>query len=202
MVQVLIRNLHEDRARLGEQITRQQQTVAQIGEVRVQPQLPGIPVSLDHLRLAGQGLVVVVADVALADERLKIGAELHAVGRIDVDHLHLPAEILVVQQRVHHHQRITEDHAVLPAVGVFVGLHQLFGEGTVGVAEEAEEVELLVSLVAGDAVENRLGGETLMNEEGEGRHLEGEAFGLAGPVEKGALQRFELADCVGQAVNA
>ena len=57
-----------------------EQTVPHVGQVRVEAQLPGVAVGLDHLRLAGQVLVVVVFDVALADEGLEVGAEFTPYG--------------------------------------------------------------------------------------------------------------------------
>ena len=60
--------------------------------------------AFDHLGLASQVLVRSVLDVALAHERLKIRAEFDSIWRVDVDHLHLPAEALVLEQAVHHDQ--------------------------------------------------------------------------------------------------
>jgi hypothetical protein len=45
---------------------------------------------------------------------------MHAVGRVDVDHLHLPAQTFLFQQRVHDQQRIAGDEAVFPAEGFLV----------------------------------------------------------------------------------
>ena len=68
----------------------------------MQPQLPRIPVRLHHLRLSREIRIIPILHVPLPHERLEIAPELHAVRRIDVDHLHLPAHPLVLQQRVHH----------------------------------------------------------------------------------------------------
>ena len=43
-----------------------------------------------------------MGQLALVDEGLKVAVSLQSIGRIHVDHLHLPAESLVMQQRIHH----------------------------------------------------------------------------------------------------
>ena len=57
------------------------------------PSVPGVAVGLDHLRLAGEVLLLVL-HVALADLGLEVAGELDAVGRVDVDHLDLAGEVL------------------------------------------------------------------------------------------------------------
>ena len=121
MLQILIRNLHKHTPRLAQQLLRQQQPVAQVGQVGVNPQLPGVAESLDHLRFLGQVLVLAILDDARADEWLEVGAVLDAVGGGDVDHLHLPGHALLLQQRVHHQQRIAGHQPVGPAALVAVG---------------------------------------------------------------------------------
>ena len=98
MMQILIRDLHKDAATFGQQLARQQQPIAQVAQVGVQAQLPGVAIGLDHLRLADHLGVLAVLDIALAHEGLKVGAKFHPIGRVDVDHLHLTAEPFVLQQ--------------------------------------------------------------------------------------------------------
>ena len=100
----------------------------------MQAQFPCIPVRLDHFRLAGYVFVIVVSDVPFPNKRLEVGPEFHAVGRVHIDHLHLPAEPFIVQQRIHDHERIAEDHPVHPLVGVFIRFQHLIGDGMPGVA--------------------------------------------------------------------
>ena len=151
----------------------------------MQPKLPGIPIGLDHLRLAGHGVVVPVLDVAPAHEGLEVGAEFHAIGWVHVDHLHLAAQLLVGQERIHHHQGVAQDQPVAPAAGVLVGIEQLLVQGSVLLAEEAEQVQLAARPVALDGLEDGLGGQPLVHEQRQGRHLEAEPLGLAGPVQEG-----------------
>ena len=61
-------------------------------------QFPRIAERLDHFRFLRQVFVLAVFDVALVDEGLEVGAVADAVGRIDVDHLHLPGHALLLQQ--------------------------------------------------------------------------------------------------------
>src|SRR5262245_46464671 len=49
---ILLSNLHKEASTLGQQIARHDQSIAQIGEVGVNPQLPRVAERLDHLRLA------------------------------------------------------------------------------------------------------------------------------------------------------
>ena len=104
MMNVLITYLHKYTTARRQQIARYQQPIAQIRQIRVQSQLPGIPIRLHHLRLTRHVRVVVVCHIPLAHERLEIRPEFHPVRRVDVDHLYLPTQPLEPQQRVHHHQ--------------------------------------------------------------------------------------------------
>ena len=87
------------------------------------PRCRGTPGSVSGS--GGQVFILAVLHVALVDERLEVGAVLDAVGRVDVDHLHLAGHALLFQQRVHHQQAVARDQAVGPAVGVLVELDRL-----------------------------------------------------------------------------
>jgi hypothetical protein len=128
-----------------------------------------------------------VTHVALAHEGLEIRAEPHPIRRVEVDHLHLPAQTLVVQQRVHHHQRIAEDHPVDPLVAILVGLEHLVGDRAAGIAEQVQP-ELRVELVTLERLDDALGREPLMHEQRQRGHIEGEPLRLARPVEKWRAQ--------------
>ena len=82
---VLIADLHEDAAGLGEQVAGDDEPVAQVGQVGVDAELPGVAEGRDLLRLAGGVLGLAVLHVALAGAHLPVGAELDAVGRVEVD---------------------------------------------------------------------------------------------------------------------
>ena len=101
-----------------------------------------------------------------------------------------------MQERVHHHERVAEDETVHPLVGVLVGAERLVGDGVLRVAEQLEHGLLLVALVAGQRLDDGLGGQALVDEERQRRHVEGQPFGLARPVEEWARQTAELLDGV------
>ena len=114
---VLVADLDEARARLGQQLARDEQPVAQVGQVGVDPEFPGVAERLDLLGLARSVLELAVLDVAIARGHLPVRAELDAVGRVDVDHLDLAAQLLPLGERRHHLKGVAEDHPVRP-VGV------------------------------------------------------------------------------------
>jgi len=115
---VLVADLNEDATGLGKKFATKQKAIAEIGEVRVNPQLPRIPKRLDHFGLLRQVRIAAVLHVALADEGLEVAAVLDAVGRVDVDHLHLPGQALLDQQAV------AGDQPVGPALVVAVEVHR------------------------------------------------------------------------------
>ncbi len=134
----------------------------------MQPEFPRVAVGLDHLGLAGHVRVVVVSDIALAHERLEVGAELHPVWRVHVDHLHLAAEALVVQQRVHDDEGVAEDQPIDPRIPVLVGPEHLIRYGTLWIAEQLEHAELWVRrflAVRFQRLDDRLGAEPLVHEQ-------------------------------------
>ncbi len=149
----------------------------------MQAQFPSVAVGLHHFGLARQIVVGAVRHVALAHEGLEIAAELHAIGRVDVDHLHLAGHVLVLQKRVHHHQTITQNHAVEPAVGVFIGLEQLLGHVAVRVSKKVQ-CHLPAGLETLEAFQNGLGRQALVDEQGQRRHFEAQPLSLAGPFQK------------------
>jgi len=189
VVQVFVADLHEHASARMEQFASEQQAIAEIRQVRVQSEFPRVPVGLDHLGLTRQVRVVVVLHIAFADERLEIRAELHAVGRVDVDHLHLAAEPLVLEQRVHDDERVAEDEPILPLVLVLVRLEHLVRDRVLRVGEQVEHRQLLFARVGLKRFEDRLRREAFVNEEGQRRNLERLALGLARPVQERARQR-------------
>ena len=73
-------------------------------------------------------VVIAVLDIPFSDKGLEVRSEFHAVGRVHVDHLDLAAHALVMEQRVHHHQGVSQDHSVDPLVPVHIGLEHLVGD--------------------------------------------------------------------------
>jgi hypothetical protein len=83
-------------------------------------QFPGVAEGLDDFRLAGETGVIAILDVAVANADLPVGVVFDAVGRVDVDHLHLPLHAFPLQQAAHHQQAVALDQAVGPLVGLLV----------------------------------------------------------------------------------
>ena len=100
------------------------QSVAQVGEIGVDAERPGVAVRPDHLRLAGEVLPAVL-HVALAELGLEVRREPDAVRRVDVDHLDLAGEILPPGEAGHDLERVAQDHAVRPVDVVPIELHRL-----------------------------------------------------------------------------
>ena len=86
---VLITDLHEDGAGLGEQIACDGKAITQVGEVAVDAVAPGVPKRLHLLRLSGDVGGPAVLDVAAGGGPLEVAVELDAVGRVEVDALNL-----------------------------------------------------------------------------------------------------------------
>ena len=84
------------RARLGEQIARNGEPVSQVCEVRVDAEFPRVAKCLDLLDLAGSVLKFAVLNVSLVRGYLPVRAKLDAVWWINVDHLDLAAEVLLL----------------------------------------------------------------------------------------------------------
>ena len=143
-------------------------------------------------------VVVVVPHIPAAHKGLEVRAEADAIGRVHIDHLHLFAQALVMQQRVHHHQRIAQHQAVLP-IAPGVGAQHLFVNGALRVAEH---IALRgIPAVAAEGLQYGLGGEPLVDEEGQGGDIEREPLGPPGPVEKGLAEVLQLAHGVLQAAH-
>ena len=89
---VFVADLHEDGAGVGQQISGHGEAVAQVGQVGVNAVAPGVAEGLDLLGFAGDVVAVAVAHVAAGGGPLEVGVELDAVGRVDVDALHLATQ--------------------------------------------------------------------------------------------------------------
>jgi len=134
---VLISDLDEDGAGVGQQVARDFEPISEIAEVGVHAVAPGVAEGLDLLRLARDVLAPAVAHIAAGRRPLEVGVELDSVGRVEVDALHLSAQTLALGQRGHRLQAVAQDHAVRPVRLVSVELGPLGARGqTVEVGEE------------------------------------------------------------------
>ena len=134
---IFIADLHEDGAGIGEEIAGDGEAVAEIGEVAVDAVAPGVAEGFDLLRLAGDVVGVAVLHVAAGGGPLEVAVELDAVGRVEVDALHLAAQALALGQAGHDLEGVAEDHAVGPVLVVLIelGLVHALGDA-VEVGEE------------------------------------------------------------------
>jgi hypothetical protein len=117
------------------------EAVAQVGEVAVDAVAPGVAEGFDLLRLAGDVVGVAVLHVAAGRGPLEVAVELDAVGRVEVDALHLAAQALALGEARHHLQGVAEDHAVRPVLVVLVEL------GLVHALRDAVEVGEEVAVI-------------------------------------------------------
>ena len=88
-VDILVSDLHEARAALGQQFPRHHQTVAQVRQVGMDAVAPGVAEGFHLLGLAGQMLQFAVLHVARGGGPLEVRVELDAIRRVDINRLHL-----------------------------------------------------------------------------------------------------------------
>ena len=149
---IFVPYLYEDRSALRQQIAGHSQTVAQVGEVGVDAVAPSVTKCFDLLRFAGDVVGLAVAYVTAGGGPLEVGVEFDAVGRVDVDALHLAAQSLALGERGHDLEAVAEDHAVGPVGVVLVELgFGVLGGQAVEVGEEIGEtgLDVLVLCAAG-----------------------------------------------------
>jgi hypothetical protein len=139
-MKVFVGDLDEAGAGFVEEIAGEEEAVAEIGEVGVDAEFPGVAEGTDHFGFLGEVFVLAVLDVATIDEGLEIGAVPDAVGRVNVDHLYLASHAFFFEEGVHDEERIAGDEAIGPSVGVAVEVHG-FAEGRIFLAG-FEEVAL------------------------------------------------------------
>ena len=104
------------------------------------PIAPGVAKRLHLLRLARDVVDLAVLHIAAGRAPLEVAVELDAVGRVEVDALHLATQALALGEAGHHLQGVAEDHAVRPVLVVLVevGLVHALGDAV----EVGEEIEL------------------------------------------------------------
>ena len=103
---ILIADLDEDAAAFGEEVARDCEAVAEVGEVGMDAEFPGVAEGADLFGLARGILGLAVLHVALAGADLPVGAEFDAVGRANVNHLDLAFKPFLFSQRCHHKEGI------------------------------------------------------------------------------------------------
>ena len=109
-------------------------------------EFPGVAERTDLLGLARRVLDLPVLHVALARRDLPVRPELDAVRRVEVDHLHLALERLLLGEARHDEQRVAEDHPVRPVLVPPVEVHLLVELGIAQPVEVVEERELRLLL--------------------------------------------------------
>ena len=145
-------------------------------------QFPGVAEGFDHFRLGGQVLVLAVRYLSLVREGLEVGAVLDAVGRVDVDHLHLAAHALLLEEAVHHQQAVARDQAVAPVVGVPVELDGLAQRRVLfGLLEQRPLARVGVGLAY--RLDDAARVDPLVYVQRDGGNLEIVALGLLGPAQ-------------------
>ena len=171
---VLIPNLHKDRSTLTQQIPRNRQPIPQIRQIRVNPVPPRIPERLHLLRLAADVFGFAVLHVPARRRPLEVRVELDAVGRVEVDALHLAAQPLALGERRHHLQAVAEDHPVRPVGVVLIELGAgVFARQAVEIGEQVdleprlarEPLRLRRLAVSQQVVDQRLRMHLLLDEE-------------------------------------
>ena len=71
---------------------------------------------------------------------LPVGVELDAVGRVEIDALHLAVQALALGEARHHLKAVAQDHAVRPVLVVLVELGALLRRQAVEVGEQVGRV--------------------------------------------------------------
>ena len=182
---VFISDLHEDRTAFREQVPRHDQAIPQVRQVGVNAVAPSVTEGLDLFRFAGDVGGVAVFDVPAGGGPLEVGVELDAVGRVDVDTLHLATQSFALGEGGHHLQTVAEDHAIGPVGVVLVELGAgVFIRQPIEIGKEVElETRLVGDLirlhflaVASQVVDQHLGVDLLLDEER--RRLRNEVGGV------------------------
>ena len=144
-------------------------------------ELPRVAEGADGLRLLREVVVAAVLHVALVDEGLEVGAVADAVGRVDVDHLHLAGHAFFFQQAVHDQQAVSGNEPVGPVVFVLVELNGL-ADGRI-LLRRGEQRELWLAVLLPYRFDDAARVDAFMYVQGNRRHLKGRVFGLPRPLQ-------------------
>ena len=167
------------------------------------PQFPRIAERLDHLGFLRQVGIGTVLHVALVDERLEVAAVLDSIGRVDVDHLHLPGHAFLDQQAVHHQQAVAGDQPVAPALVVAIEVDRVAQRQALERRFEQARLYAATNLVLARPVVPCLAhrGEDahrvrpLVHVQADRVDLEAGALGLARPLQVRRALAFQLFQC-------
>jgi hypothetical protein len=188
---VFVGDLDETGAGFVEKVTGKEEAVAEIGEVGVDAEFPGVAEGADHFWFLGEVFVFAIFNVAAIDEGLEIGAVADAVGRIDVNHLDLASEAFFFEEGVHDEERIAGDEPIGPAMGVAIKIDS-FAERRIffaGFEErrlerrrlEAGGTKWAGAVALADGFDDGARVNALVDVEGDGGNFEGGVFFFAGP---------------------
>lgn len=155
-MQVFVRDLYKYGTGVSEKLASEKQPLLEVGEVTMDAKRPSVAVGADHFRLAAN-VCICRANCLVAHLILPIRRKFDAVGRIEVDHLHLARQPLAATEGTHHLQAVAEDEAVGPIDIILVELAGLRGIQP-GIREEVP----LPMLPAGSG-QDGLGTDALMN---------------------------------------
>ncbi len=134
---------------------------------------PCVTERFDLFRLATYPFGVAFTHFARARARLPVASETNAIGRVQVDALHLAAQPLLLRQAVHHQQRIAENHPVRPVLGVRVELQLRLRVGdAVEIAEQIGLRRTALPALALQVADQRLGLHLLLDVDRHRRHAE------------------------------
>ena len=187
-VKVFVADLDEAGTGFVEEVAGEKEAVAEIGEIGMDAEFPGVAEGTNHFRFLGEVFVFAVFDVAAIDEGLEIGAVADAVGRVNVDHLDLAGHAFFFEEGVHDEEGIAGNEAIGPAVGVAVEVHS-FAEGRVFLASFKEERSLdgleRGTIAFADSFDDGARVNALVNVEGDRGNFEGGVLGFARPDELG-----------------
>ena len=134
------------------------------------PIAPSVAEGFDLFGFAGDVVGLAVFHIAAGGGPLEVAVEFDAVGRVEVDALHLAAQALAFGEAGHDLEGVAEEHAVRPILVVLVEVGFF---GAVGDAVEVvEEVELGDGggglRLAEEVVHEGLGVDFFLNVEGRG----------------------------------
>ena len=142
-MQVLVANLNKNAARIREQLTRDNEAIAHVREIGVNPKSPRIAKRSDLLRLTSD-VASLVLDIPISRRYLPIRPKIDPIRRVHVKHLNFAPQSLFLRQRVHYQQRVAEDQPVGPVAFMLVeidALVELFGQAV----EVREELQLVLA---------------------------------------------------------
>ena len=123
MMNIFITNLHKYTTAVCQEFSCQKQAITEIRKIGVNTQFPSITESLNHLRLLGQIIVLLILYISLVHKWLEIRTVFDTIGWVNIDHLHLSSHTFLLQKGVHNDQTVTSNHAVCPVDTMLVELN-------------------------------------------------------------------------------